>query len=38
MIIALTIALVQQVTGINAIMFYAPTVFEQLVWGLMRPF
>ncbi|MEI8624765.1 MFS transporter [Pseudoalteromonas sp. B137] len=32
-IIALTIALVQQVTGINAIMFYAPTVFEQLGVG-----
>ncbi|MCL1065642.1 MFS transporter [Shewanella olleyana] len=33
MIIALTIAVVQQITGINAIMFYAPTVFEQLGIG-----
>ncbi|MFS1423080.1 sugar porter family MFS transporter [Shewanella sp. 10N.286.48.B5] len=33
MIIALTIGIVQQITGINAIMFYAPTVFEQLGIG-----
>ncbi|MDO6612292.1 sugar porter family MFS transporter [Shewanella sp. 1_MG-2023] len=33
MSIALTIAVVQQITGINAIMFYAPTVFEQLGIG-----
>ncbi|TMP07369.1 MFS transporter [Pseudoalteromonas sp. S3178] len=32
-IIAFTMAIVQQVTGINAIMFYAPTVFEQLGVG-----
>lgn len=33
MIIGLTIGIVQQITGINAIMFYAPTVFEQLGIG-----
>ncbi|MDO6641661.1 MFS transporter [Shewanella sp. 5_MG-2023] len=33
MLIAFTIAVVQQTTGINAIMFYAPTVFEQLGIG-----
>lgn len=32
-IIGLTFAIVQQVTGINAIMFYAPTVFEQVGMG-----
>ena len=32
-IIALTLAIVQQSTGINAILFYAPTVFEQLGMG-----
>ncbi len=32
-LIGLTFALVQQVTGINAIMFYAPTVFEQVGMG-----
>jgi sugar porter (SP) family MFS transporter len=32
-IIALTIAIAQQATGINAILFYAPTVFEQLGIG-----
>ncbi|MEZ9138767.1 MULTISPECIES: sugar porter family MFS transporter [unclassified Shewanella] len=31
--IALTIAIVQQTTGINAILFYAPTVFEQIGVG-----
>lgn len=33
LIIATTIAIVQQSTGINAILFYAPTVFEQLGLG-----
>lgn len=33
LIIATTIAIAQQSTGINAIMFYAPTVFEQLGLG-----
>ncbi|WP_066218955.1 MFS transporter [Formosa haliotis] len=33
MIIAMTIAIAQQATGINAILFYAPTVFEQLGVG-----
>ncbi|MBO0590150.1 sugar porter family MFS transporter [Cellulophaga sp. E16_2] len=33
MIIAMTIAIAQQSTGINAILFYAPTVFEQLGIG-----
>ncbi|WP_394174805.1 sugar porter family MFS transporter [Thalassotalea litorea] len=32
-IVALTIAIVQQATGINAILFYAPTVFEQIGVG-----
>ena len=32
-ILGLTIGIVQQITGINAIMFYAPTVFEQLGIG-----
>ncbi len=32
-IVALTIAIAQQSTGINAILFYAPTVFEQLGMG-----
>lgn len=32
-VIALTIAIAQQSTGINAILFYAPTVFEQLGVG-----
>ncbi len=32
-IIAFTIAIAQQATGINAILFYAPTVFEQLGIG-----
>jgi len=32
-IIAITLAIVQQSTGINAILFYAPTVFEQLGMG-----
>ena len=31
--IGLTIAIVQQATGINAILFYAPTVFEQVGIG-----
>ena len=31
--IGLTFAIVQQITGINAILFYAPTVFEQLGIG-----
>jgi len=33
LIIAVTIAIVQQATGINAIMFYAPKVIEQLGLG-----
>ncbi len=33
LIIGLTVAIVQQVTGINAILFYAPTVIEQLGLG-----
>ncbi|WP_299556481.1 MFS transporter [Seonamhaeicola sp.] len=32
-IIALTLAIAQQTTGINAILFYAPTVFEQIGLG-----
>lgn len=32
-IVALTIAIAQQSTGINAILFYAPTVFEQIGMG-----
>ena len=32
-IIAITLAIVQQATGINAILFYAPTVIEQLGLG-----
>ncbi|GIZ08873.1 sugar porter family MFS transporter [Flavobacterium sp. UMI-01] len=32
-IIAMTIAIAQQATGINAILFYAPTVFEQIGGG-----
>ena len=32
-IIALTIAIAQQATGINAILFYAPTIFEQVGLG-----
>ena len=32
-IIAITIAVVQQATGINAVLFYAPTIFEQLGTG-----
>ncbi|MEO0793574.1 MAG: MFS transporter [Verrucomicrobiota bacterium] len=32
-IVAFTFAVVQQATGINAILFYAPTVFEQLGGG-----
>lgn len=32
-IIAITIAIAQQTSGINAILFYAPTVFEQIGMG-----
>ncbi len=32
-IIALTLAIAQQTSGINAILFYAPTVFEQIGLG-----
>lgn len=32
-VVAITIAIAQQATGINAILFYAPTVFEQLGIG-----
>lgn len=32
-IIAITLAIAQQTTGINAILFYAPTVFEQIGLG-----
>ncbi|TMU57333.1 MFS transporter [Flagellimonas algicola] len=37
-IIAMTLAIVQQSTGINAILFYAPTVFEQLGMGTNAAF
>lgn len=33
LLIGVTMALVQQITGINAILFYAPMVFEQLGGG-----
>ncbi len=33
LLIGITFAIVQQITGINAILFYAPTVFEQLGIG-----
>jgi sugar porter (SP) family MFS transporter len=33
LLIGLTFAIVQQITGINAILFYAPTVFEQIGGG-----
>jgi MFS family permease len=33
MLIGITVAVVQPITGINAIMFYAPTVFEQVGVG-----
>ncbi len=33
LIVAITIAIAQQSTGINAILFYAPTVFEQIGMG-----
>lgn len=33
LVIGLVFAIVQQITGINAILFYAPTVFEQLGIG-----
>ena len=33
LVIGVTIAIAQQATGINAILFYAPTVFEQLGIG-----
>lgn len=33
LIIAMTIAIAQQTSGINAILFYAPTVFEQIGMG-----
>lgn len=33
LVIGITIAIAQQATGINAILFYAPTVFEQLGIG-----
>ncbi|WP_422360133.1 MFS transporter [Reichenbachiella sp.] len=33
LIIGVTVALVQQATGINAVMFYAPTVIEQIGLG-----
>ncbi|MEM9723023.1 MAG: MFS transporter [Bacteroidota bacterium] len=32
-VVAVTYAVVQQITGINAVLFYAPTVFEQLGLG-----
>ena len=37
-IIAITIAIAQQSTGINAIMFYAPTVIEQIGFGTNAAF
>lgn len=36
--IGLTFAIVQQITGINAILFYAPTVFEQIGIGTNAAF
>lgn len=33
LIVSITIAIAQQATGINAILFYAPTVFEQIGMG-----
>ncbi len=33
LLIGVTIAIVQQATGINAVLFYAPTIFEQLGIG-----
>lgn len=33
LVIGITIAIVQQATGINAVLFYAPTIFEQLGIG-----
>lgn len=33
LIVGLTIAIAQQATGINAVLFYAPTIFEQLGIG-----
>ena len=38
LIVGATIAAVQPVTGINAILFYAPTVFEQLGMGTEAAF
>ena len=37
-LIGLTMGVVQQITGINAIMFYAPTVFEQVGLGTNAAF
>lgn len=37
-IVGLTYAIVQQITGINAVLFYAPTVFEQLGFGTNSAF
>nr|MBX2878213.1 MFS transporter [Saprospiraceae bacterium] len=37
-IVAVTYAIVQQITGINAVLFYAPTVFEQLGFGTNSAF
>ncbi len=36
--IGITIAIVQGVTGMNAILFYAPTVFEQVGFGVNAAF
>jgi sugar porter (SP) family MFS transporter len=38
MIIAMTLAIAQQTSGINAILFYAPTVFEQIGIGTNAAF
>ncbi|NJB85963.1 sugar porter (SP) family MFS transporter [Lewinella marina] len=37
-LIAFTVAIVQQATGINAVLFYAPTIFEQLGFGMDAAF
>lgn len=38
LLIGVTFAIVQQITGINAILFYAPTIFEQLGIGTNAAF
>nr|WP_246225756.1 sugar porter family MFS transporter [Vibrio agarilyticus] len=38
MFVGITIAVIQGVTGMNAILFYAPTVFEQVGFGVNAAF